>query len=499
MKQWRMNFLNKKGYSIPELVVALVILTTLAIGVMGTYTVLLGSAGLAKKKAAGLGLATAQLEYLRSLPYDYLAVEGGAIDSSGPKIPATKQEASGPYNFTVTTTIQYVDDAYDGCFNYPEAQSYLCRNGPVQSGTPADTNPKDYKIADVIVTEANSTKEITRVSTQITARVAETAGNTGALLVTALDSLGQPVGGATITVTNSTLSPAFSQSQTTDVNGVALFLDVKPDSGKDFVIAASKSGYSSLTTIGANGSLLPTYPNVSVLTQQTTSATMQIDQVAAQSLKVSIVDSAGAPKPNASFSIRGGIKLYTDTQDLSYSYTQNAVVSDVNGEYIFANLTPGPYTVCYASDVCSTGQYLNVLQAAYGDNSFQPFVIRPGTTSVSGSGPMQVVRLNVGTDSAAPRIAKIEPASFETSSPGIGTAEFTITGANLSGSVIQLRQGTTLLPTSVVDTDTQTTLRRTVNLASRPGAWEVVLTKGSSTLVQTGIAPGTLGGINVLD
>lgn len=496
MKKWRAY--NSRGYSIPELIVAIVILTTLVLGVMGTYAVLLGSAGLAKKKAAGLGLATSQLEYLRSLSYDDLAVQGGAIDSSGPKIPASKEEQSGPYTFVVTTAIQYVDDAYDGCFNYPAGQEYLCRNGPAVTGKPKDTNPRDYKIADVVVTEKNSSKEVTRVSTQIAARVAETAGNTGALSVTALDSLGQPVAGATILVENSTLNPVFSQSQTTDVNGVALFLDVRPDSGKDFKITASKSSYSSLSTIGASGSLAPTYPNVSVLTQQATSSTMQIDVLAPQSLKVSVVNEAGAPQPGAKFSIKGGIKLYTNSQNSDYSYTENAITTDTNGEFMFENLTPGPYSVCFASEVCSSGRYLHVAQSAYGDNSFQPFIIRPGTTSESGSGPMQHARLVVTNDSSAVRITSINPASFVLSDTTINNAQFTISGKNLSGAVVQLRQGATTLSTTVVGGDSQTVIRRKLDLSARPGAWEVVVTKNGHTFVQTGITPGMLGGINVL-
>ena len=498
MKIWYPRLQNQSGYSVPELIVALVILTTLAMGVMGTYAVLLGSAGLAKKKAAGLGLATAQLEYIRSLPYDYLAVQGGAIESGGPKIPATKQESSGPYKFTVTTSIQYVDDAYDGCFNYPVAQAYLCLNGPAKTGTPVDTNPRDYKVADVSVTENSSGKEISRMSTQITARVAETVGNTGALIVTSLDSAGQPVSGATVLLENATLSPSFSQTQTTDINGVALFLDVKPDSGKDFVISASKSGYSSLITIGASGSLSPTYPNVSVLSQKVTSVTMQIDQVASESLKVSIVDDSGAPKPNAVFSIKGGIKRYTNTGDTSFYYTQNAVTTDSNGEYIFANLSPGPYTVCFTGNLCSSGQYLNVAQTAYGDTSFQPLVVRPGATSESGSGPMQLARLTVSSGSSKHRISTIDPVSFVATSPTISAAQFTVNGANLSGSVVVLRQGAIILPTTVVGSDTQTAVRRKVNLSSRTGAWEVVATKGGQDFVQTGIAPSLLGGINVL-
>lgn len=189
-KRW---ILHNDGYSVPELVVAMAILVSLSVAVLGAYTILVSSAGLAKMKSAGLGLATQQLEYLRSLPYDYLAVQGGSINSSGPKIPGTKQLSSGNYTFVVTTTIQYADDAYDGCLGYPAAQSYLCRNGPPKTGTAVDSNPRDYKLADVVVREKKSNREVARVSTQIAARVAETAGNTGALLVTVTDSIGQAI------------------------------------------------------------------------------------------------------------------------------------------------------------------------------------------------------------------------------------------------------------------------------------------------------------------
>lgn len=189
------------------------------------------------------------------------------------KLPATKEETVFGTTFTMTTTITYADDAYDGCLNYPVSQNYLCRNGPPKTCTPVDTNPKSMnKLVDVVVKVKTNNKEVSRISLLVAAKVAETGGGTGALLVTVVDSTCSTNWGNGFVVTNTTLSPSFNQSVTSDVNGVALFLDVKPDNGKDFIINVSKAGYSSLSTISASGSLAPTYPNVSVLAQQVTSS-----------------------------------------------------------------------------------------------------------------------------------------------------------------------------------------------------------------------------------
>lgn len=495
-RRWRLQT-DINGYSIPELVVAIVILVALSVAVLGTYSVMVGSAGLARMKSAGLGLATEQLEYIRSLPYDSLAVEGGSINTSGPTIPASKQQQSGTYTFVISTNIQYADDAYDGCLNYPPSQSYLCRNGPAKSGLPVDSNPKDYKLVDIVVREKNTNREVSRVSTQVAARVAETGSNTGAVLVTITDSTGQPVAGATVRVANSNISPAFNQTSITDTNGVALFLDVTPDSGENFIVSASLSGYSTLSTIASSGSLIPTYPNVSVLAQQVTSSTLKIDKLATDSLALNIVDTSGSSIPNSTFSIKGGIKLYIDEADQSYSFEQASVSADTNGQYVFHNLVPGPYLVCFNGDLCSSGNYLSVTQVAYGSNSLQPIIVPAGTVSESGSGPMQAATLVISNSSTTPRIRGIDPTSFSASGTDVATAQIAITGANLSGSLVSLRQGATLVPTTPVGTDSSTLITRQIDLSGKSGAWEVVLVKGSTTLVQNSIAPGTIGGVFV--
>jgi type II secretory pathway pseudopilin PulG len=497
MRKSNTTIRNVDGFTIPEVLMGVVILTVVSVAVMSAYYALISAAASARMRSAALGIATEQLEYLRSLPYDYLALQGGSINSSGLKLPATFERQSGAYTFVATTNIQYVDDAYDGCLTYPASQSYLCRNGPPKSGLPVDTNPRDYKLADVTIREKRSGKEVAKVSTQISARVAETAGNTGALLVTVTSTNGEPIAGATVTVTNSTLSPTILQSNTTDSNGVAIFLDVPPDSGKDFVINAAKTGYSNLSTISASGSLVPTYPNISVIAQTVTSSTLRIDELADDSLRIrTLAASTGSALANQQVTLKGGVKLYTNITDQTYSYSQT-ITTGVTGEIMLHNLTPGPYYLCYAtSQICAPGEYLVVSNSAYGDSVLQPVVIPAGTVSESGSGPMQLVDAYISTSSSHVRLTSIDPTMFSQSAD-LSAVSIRIKGANLSGSTVILRQGSTNLTTTVLGVDQSSEIQRIVNLAGQSGVWDVVVSNGGSTAVQSGLAPGTIGGINV--
>ena len=488
---------DNSGFTIAEVVVSVVILTIFSISVMSAYFVMVGSAATARLKSKGLSIATEQIEYLRSLPYDNLATEGGSINTSGIKIPASKEVVVGSDTFIVDTTIVYADDAFDGCLAYPAAQSYLCRNGPAKSGVPVDSNPRDYKVADVVVKEKNTDREVSRVSTQIAARVAETGGATGALIIVVVDSTGQAISGATVSVTNATVNPQINQSVTTDVNGTALFLDVTPDSGKDYVINASKTGYSSLATISSSGSLLPTYPNVSVLAQQVTSSTMKIDKTASDSLLVRVVDSDGSIRPGAQFSIRGGVKLYTSVADQSYSQNQTGVTADSNGEYLFHNLTPGPYELCFDSSLCQTGRYIIALHSTFGSQSWQPFNVDPGTVNQLGGSPMQTVLLFTSSSSSYPRISNLSPGSISATGNSLNDVEIIINGSNLSGALVELSQGGVSTTGTIVGTDSSTSIRRAFNLLGKTGSFELIVTNAGGTVRQNGLAPGTLGGFNV--
>ncbi len=271
------------GVTIIALLVALFVIGMIAVSLFTLFHALTNSMVISRRRAVALNLATAQLEYLRSLPYDSLAVQGGDIYATN-LLPSTRTDKINGVTYTTTTRISYIDDAYDGCGNYPNlaAKQTYCRNYPAPTSAPAtDQNPADYKVAHVKTTDRNG-RRLANVDTQITARVAESASATGALFVTVIDESGAPVSGASVAVTNTTIVPQANLSDSTDGNGVAIFYNLPPDSGNDYVVSATKPGFSSLQTIGVSGSLQPVYQSQKILSQQPSSVTLRALKSAAR-------------------------------------------------------------------------------------------------------------------------------------------------------------------------------------------------------------------------
>jgi prepilin-type N-terminal cleavage/methylation domain-containing protein len=490
------------GFTIPELIVTMVVFGFVAGSVFLLMLAYVTMSSTVQLRASGLSVATEQMEYLRSLSYDNLAVQGGSIVTGGTPIAANQDVVRSQRTFNVNTDIRYADDAFDGCLNYGTLQSKYCRN--YKTGTPlTDTNPRDYKVADVTVTDKKTGQLYAKLSSQFTSRVAETSGNSSAILATILDSSGSPVSGASVRIVDSSVNPAVDQTITTDTNGVALFLDVTPDNSPRYVISVTKPGYSSLSTIPVNGSLTPTYPNLNAIAQKVSSTTLKIDTISSDSLEATFVDETGAPVNGISFKIKGGIKLYTDPMDDSYSFTQSVAVPAGTNVVHIASLVPGNYRICYdttLANACGSvpSRRILALRAAYGGNSLQPFSISSGISSPVDGGPMQRVTAVVSTSASYPRIQTIAPSTFSVSASDVSTSDFQITGANLSGATVKLRQGATVISGAVQGIDSATSIQRVFNLSgASQGAYEVLVTNASGQVIQTGVSPGTLGGINV--
>ncbi|MEK9196113.1 MAG: carboxypeptidase regulatory-like domain-containing protein, partial [Patescibacteria group bacterium] len=288
---------NESGATLVELVIGLTIFAIVALALLGLFASLIQSSILIKRKSVALTQATNQMEYLKSLPYNSLVIAGGSIYGTAP-LPANTYNTVNGVTYRTNTSINYVDDAYDGCGSYANAtlKAQYCKNQPAPTGAPAtDTNPADYKIVHVVVYGSNNVA-YAEVDTQISARVAETASTTGALFVTVIDDNGNPVSGANINVVNSTLSPGVNLNDSSDANGVAIFYNLPPDTtGYDYTVTASKSGYSSLSTIKPFGSLTPTYPSQNIFSQLSSYVTLVINQMVNNSLIIEAVDTNGNP------------------------------------------------------------------------------------------------------------------------------------------------------------------------------------------------------------
>ncbi|MDQ5885292.1 MAG: hypothetical protein QG645_455, partial [Patescibacteria group bacterium] len=120
MQDYKIN--NDSGFTIIELLVSSIVIAMLAISVFSAYVALNSTALFARQKTIGVGLASNQIEYLKSLPYDDLAVEGGAIQTTSP-LPNSKSENIDGAEYNIITSINYIDDAHDGCANYPNEEN----------------------------------------------------------------------------------------------------------------------------------------------------------------------------------------------------------------------------------------------------------------------------------------------------------------------------------------------------------------------------------------
>ncbi|MDQ5885979.1 MAG: hypothetical protein QG628_376 [Patescibacteria group bacterium] len=447
---------SQAGFTLVELTVGVIVLGIIASSLLMLYAAMVNSQLLNKRKAVASTLATNQMEYLKSLPYNSLAVAGGSIVTSAP-LPATTKTTINGAEYTTTTSINYVDDAFDGCGNYPTQalKELYCRNFPAPSGAPAtDTNRGDYKIIHVNVSGPTGVK-FAEVDTQVSARVAETASTTGALFVTVIDGSGNPVSGAKVDVSNTALNPDVVVSDTSDSNGTAVFYGLPPDiAGYNYSITASLNGYSTLSTIAPAGALQPNYSSQRIFTQLSSLVTLTIKPQGSDSLLIETTNSSGTPLANAKIYFKGGYKKYVDPANTSYYYdtlspTDTRPTTNASGLVGVSDLVPGAYIFCgdNGATSCSVGGTTYYLSAAVpysGANPFNPITVPtfspaspPSTTFPFNSvNYLQKVRLMLTTNSSAPRIQSISPSDASLSGGTIGALNFQLVGVNLPCSAV---------------------------------------------------------------
>lgn len=441
---------NQRGFTLIELMVSLAVLAILAFGFFYLFDALLNSSELSQKETTALTLANTQMEYLKSLPYNSLAVQGGPIYSTQ-YIPASFNQTVNGFRYIITTSIQYVDDAYDGCGSYPSLalEEEYCRNYPPPSNAPNPGDTTDYKDVRVMVDDANTGKQLAYLDTYIGPTVYGTSGSNGSIFVRVIDNNGNPVPGATVNLANNALTPTVSLGATTDTNGMAIFYNLPPDSKYDYVVSASEQNYSSLSTIASSGSLTPIYPNQKLLANQSSYVTLEIEPQGEYSLLLQTTDTNNNPLSGVQVYVKGGYKMYTDTSNTQYYFDtinqNNSPVTDSNGMYGMTNLVPGPYYFCgdTGSTGCSVGSTTYYLAAAIpytGNNPLDPTVVptylasNPPTTTFAynGNNYIQEVRLMLTTNSSFPRVFALTPYSGSLSSGSLSNFNFSLSGENLS-------------------------------------------------------------------
>lgn len=254
-----------RGMTLIDTLVGTALILIVFLALLGLLRASLLISSSAKAKAGATTVASAQVERIRSLPYNSVGTLGG-IPAGFIEQYATTTLNGIPYG--VHTLIQYVDDPADGTGSGDE------------NGIPAD-----YKRVRVKATYLfrDTLREVSLVTNVAPASVETTVGG-GTLRINVVNADGTGVPGATVRVENPSVAAAIDFATFTDAAGLVT-LPGAPASD-DYRITVSKDGYSSAETYPRDGTNQnPTPGYLTVAESQTTTGTFSIDALASLTLR----------------------------------------------------------------------------------------------------------------------------------------------------------------------------------------------------------------------
>ena len=446
-----MNQRSQGGFTLIETILGLTVMVIMITAISQLFVDNLRVLTLSKARNIAIALANEQIEYLRDLPYDNVKTQYGAIYPPG-LIPDSQTVVRGGYTFTEVTEVSYVDDPYDG-----NAAGTIV-------GKPKDLNPGDYKKAQVSIYLKSSGQLVARLTSDVAAKAAETASNTGVISVKVIDASGNPIPNANVHIYNPSPTPDVDIQTTTDNLGFVVIPNLPLDSTNNYQITVTLAGYSTDMTIAdPPGTQTAVELNPNVLLQQVTSITLTIDRTS--TLNVHVVNTAGSVLASLPVTITGAKQIELNPTVYKYSAT---TTTDASGNIALPGLECDSYSYAVPS-----GYYLV---------SVQPYA--PGTLSPNTS---QTVNLVVSTSSNYPAIATASPTKAST---GSNPTSIKLTGTNFNGSstvVLKQTGQTDITATSVVPSGSNTILSFNVNLTgAATGSWDIVVTTSSGTVTQTG-------------
>ena len=338
-----------RGFTMLETIVALGVLSMFFAAITVILQTVLTNIGESRVRTTALSLAQTKMELIRNLPYAQVGTVGGI--PAGP-IPQSEQAMVNGLNFTITTSIIYIDDEFDGL-------------------VPADLVSADYKRARVEITWDGlypSRVPITLV-TNIAPKGIETTVGGGTLFIQVFDANGLPISNATVKIDNTQVTPQIHTQTLTNSNGLVI-LPGSPACVNCYRIEASKSGYSTSRTYAASELANPLQPDLTVLEGEVSQISFAIDRVS--SLIVNSV-SSGPTYPPVSFVLftLKGTKIigYDALDEPVYKYTYSTNTG--GGTVSIPALEWDSYTLDFSSS------YHNLA----GSNPIIPLALTAGTAA----------------------------------------------------------------------------------------------------------------------
>lgn len=369
----------ERGVTLIDTIVGVALMLVVFMGIAATFRLSIDVVTNNKARSGAIALADQRMEYIRSLAYTSVGTVGGIPSGL---IAQSETTSLNGVTYTRRTIIVYADDPKDG------------------TGA-ADTNgiTSDYKAVkvDVAWTSRYGGTRHVNLSTRITpATGLETnpcASACGTLVINVANSASAPLAGASVAIANPSASPAVNFSTFTNASGAVTLLAAPAAAG--YTVTVTNPGYSTdQTNTGSN----PTRAPLTVSSNQTTSATFQIDALSSMTV-LTLAYGTSVPVTNAAFLMHGS--KTTNTNPVTYKYsatlggggsattsisnlewdTYSTSVSSATGYDLAYSCSPQPVSLA-AGTVATTTLYL----APHTTNSLSVEVLTSGSgTLVNGA------------------------------------------------------------------------------------------------------------------
>ncbi|MDO9510033.1 MAG: prepilin-type N-terminal cleavage/methylation domain-containing protein [Candidatus Magasanikbacteria bacterium] len=217
--------INKKGFTLVEMVVAIAILAIFAMGIYSSLQLIYKVVYLAKVKVLETSILSEELEIARNLPFIDVGI-ANAFDVPGVLLP-TKTITRNGIDFIIVNTVRFIDDPFDGTITTPAPDR--------------DPAPADYKLVEMAIycTNINQTTPLI-LSTIIGPNKQEDATGRGALFIEVVDSLGRLVSQANVRV--EMFGSSSYKDEVTDDEGHLYIINV-PTGTLLYNIIVTKDGF----------------------------------------------------------------------------------------------------------------------------------------------------------------------------------------------------------------------------------------------------------------
>lgn len=351
---------NNHGLTIVETLIGISLLLVIFLGLFGLIQIGLRMLNQSKARITATALLNQRVELARNLPYNQVGTIGGIPAGT---IPETEIIVRNNINYTVKTTVFYIDDPFDGLF-------------------PNDSLAWDYKRIKVKVFWIGIFGGEVSMLTDIVPKGIETTGGGGIISVLVFNANGQPVSQADIWLENNDISPPVDAHYQTDNQG-RLFISGASVCNDCYKITATKPNYSLERTYALGEQIrgitlvTPEKPLVSVIENQLSEISFVIDQLGTKTVQTINYVEQGipAPIPNLAFNMQGAkIIGYDANNQPIYKYQEN-LSTNSSGELIISNLEWDTYKIT-VNGLITGYDIANSLPA-------QPVVFNPGANQTT--------------------------------------------------------------------------------------------------------------------